>query len=182
MVNKAINVEKKRMATKTMVVLAMMSAVSIILSRFCVIYFTDQLRLSFGNVPIFIVGFLYGPAAGVLVGGVTDFIGSAVLSGYGWYPPLTVTPVIIGLMAGLLRGFVMSNLRLYRVIIVTLLTNALSTISWSTACLSWLYGTTFLTNLSIRLPFYLLVAVLEGIVLFALFKSGAFKKVLCDRK
>lgn len=173
--------EKRRMATKKMVILALLSAVSIILSRFCVIYFSDNLRLSFGNIPILIAGFIYGPIAGAMVGGVSDIIGSALLSGFGWYPPLTVTTVIIGVVAGSLRLLVLKKVKFYRVGIVTIIANALATIGWSTVCLTWLYGTPIWTLLAIRLPFYIGVAVLEALVIFALLKSNAFKTVLSDK-
>lgn len=172
--------EKRRMATKTMVTLALLSAISIILSRFCVIYFTDQLRLSFGNIPIIIAGFLFGPVAGAMVGGVTDIIGAAMMSGYGWYPPLTVTPIIIGLVAGSLRYFVLRKPRFYRIGLITILANLLATIGWSTVCLSWLYGTPVWTLITVRLPFYIGVAVLEAVVIFAMLRSGMFKYVLRD--
>lgn len=173
---------KRLMTTKMMIILALMSAISIILSRFCVIYITDQLRLSFGNIPVFVVGLLYGPVAGAAVGGVADFIGSALLSGYGWYPPLTVTPVLIGFIAGLFRRPVMNEPHFLRIAVMTVLANALASICWSTLCLSWLYGTPFLTNFSIRLPFYVIVALLEAIIIFMLFNSSAFKRILSDRK
>ncbi len=90
---------KNRFPTKTLVTMALMSAISIILSRFCVIYFTDSLRLDFGKIPIMITGLLFGPFAGAIVGFGTDLIGSLFLSGRGWYPPLALTPVVMGIVA-----------------------------------------------------------------------------------
>lgn len=173
---------KARFATKTLVTMALLAAISIVLSRFCVIYFTDSLRLSFGNIPIIITGLLFGPIAGALVGAVTDILGSLLFSGLGWYPPLTVTPVIIGLVAGLLRRFVLKRQQFYRFAAATLIANALGTICWSTFCLSKLYGTPFWTLAGVRVPFYIGVALLEALVIFVLFKSKVFSIILKDDK
>lgn len=172
----------KRITTRMMVALALLSAISIILSRFCVIYFTDNLRLSFGNIPILIAGLMFGPIAGALVGGVTDIIGSLLLSGLGWYPPLTITPVVMGLIAGLLRSFVMKNMKFYRVAITAFIANAIGTMFWSTLSLSWMRGVPVWSLAVVRVPFYIGVAVLEAFVLFVLLRSGAFKSVLHDKK
>ena len=154
--------------TKSLIVASLLSAVSIILSRFFVIYFNDSLRLSLGNIPILITGFLFGPVAGALVGAVTDILGSALFSGLGWYPPLTVTPVLMGLTAGLFRPLVMKNRRFLPILGSTLMANGLGTILWSTIALSRLYGTPFLSLVAVRIPFYIIVGTIEAVVLFGL--------------
>ena len=169
--------KKQVFNTKSLVAASLLSAVSIILSRFCVIYFTDSLRLSFGNIPILITGFLFGPVAGALVGAVTDILGSALFSGFGWYPPLTVTPVLIGLIAGLFRPLVMKNRRFLPILGSTLTANGLGTILWSTFALSRLYGTPFLSLAAVRVPFYIAVAVLEAGAIFGLFKANVFDTI-----
>ena len=169
--------KKQVFNTKSLVAASLLSAVSIILSRFCVIYFTDSLRLSFGNIPILITGFLFGPVAGALVGAVTDILGSALFSGFGWYPPLTVTPVLIGLTAGLFRPLVMKNRRFLPILGSTLTANGLGTILWSTFALSRLYGTPFLSLAAVRVPFYIAVAALEAGAIFGLFKANVFDTI-----
>ena len=172
---------EKRMTTKSLVILALLSAISIILSRFCVIYFTESLRLSFGNIPVIIAGIMFGPIGGAVMGGVTDVLGSTLMSGLGWYPPLTLTPILMGLIAGLLKQFVRKNTKFYKVLILTLAANGAGTMVWSTLSLSWLYGIPFMTQAVYRFPFYAGVAVLEAVIIFALIKSGAFKSQLFDK-
>ena len=172
---------KNRFPTKTLVTMALMSAISIVLSRFCVIYFTQSLRLSFGNIPILITGLLFGPIAGAVVGAGTDILGS-VISGLGWYPPLTLTPVIMGVAAGLFRGFVLKRRTYLRILPVTLTANTLGTICWSTYWLSRLYGNPLWTLLSVRAPFYIGIALLEALVIFILFKAKVFNPILRDSK
>ena len=173
---------RNRFPTKTLVTMALMSAISIVLARFCVIYFTDNLRLSFGNIPIMIVGLLYGPFAGAFVGVGTDLVGSLLLSGRGWYPPLTVTPVLMGVIAGLFRKYVLKKQTYTRILPVTLTSNILGTICWSTYCLSRLYGSPFKTLFAVRAPFYLGLSFIEALLIFALFKAKVFNPVLRDSK
>lgn len=172
----------KRMNTRTLVTIALLSAISIVLSRFCVIYFTNSLRLSFGNIPIIITGILFGPATGMLVGAVTDIVGSLLLSGAGWYPLLTVTPMLIGLVAGLLRRFVVRKPKLPYAVMITLAANFIGSICWSTYCLHLLYGMPIWTLVPVRAPFYIGVAILEACAIFALFKSRVFDTILRDKK
>ena len=164
--------------TKSLVTASLLSAVSIVLSRFCVIYFTDSLRLSFGNIPIMLTGLLLGPVAGATVGAVSDILGSALLSGFGWYPPLTVTPMLIGLAAGLFRKTVMKKRSFLPVLCTTLTANASGTMLWSTFCLSRLYGMPLLSLAAVRVPFYIAVAVVEAVVIFGLMKASALERII----
>ena len=53
-------------------------------------------------MPIALAGYFFGPIAGLMVGAVSDTVG-CLFSGYGWDPVLTVSPMLLGLFAGLLR-------------------------------------------------------------------------------
>ena len=93
---------------RRLALLAMLTAASIVLSRLCVIYLTPTLRVEFGNLPIFLAGLFLGPASGVIVGGLADVLG-ATLSGVVYCPPLTLAAMFIGLLAGLLRRWVLAK-------------------------------------------------------------------------
>ena len=142
---------------RRLALLAMLTAASIVLSRLCVIYLTPTLRVEFGNLPIFLAGLFLGPASGVIVGGLADVLG-ATLSGVVYCPPLTLAAMFIGLLAGLLRRWVLAKML------------------WTTYWLTVLYGTGFLPLLAVRVPLYLGVSLVEGFVVFRLVKSGAFRR------
>jgi len=168
--------KKRFLDTKTLVMLGLMTALSVILARFCVIYITPSIRISFGNIPIIISGMLFGPIPGMLVGGVADLLGSAVLSGYGWYPPLTVTPMLYGLVAGIMRFMVRRRgATVINTFIMIFPACVLGSWGWTTYFLHILYGNPIGTLLSVRIPLYIGITVLEAIVVFLLIKSGAFK-------
>lgn len=92
-----------RTHTRTLATLALLCAMEIVLARFCVIWITNSIKITFEAIPILTAGLLFGPVAGAVVGAVSDILGAGLLSGLGWLPVLTVTPTLLGVMAGLLR-------------------------------------------------------------------------------
>ena len=152
-------------STRTLVFLAFLTAVSILLARFCVIWITPSIRVSFGNIPILLAGILFGPAGGALVGLTADVLGSAFLSGLGWYPPITVSAVLTGVIAGLLKPLVLKEFSVFRIFAVDFAANSAASIGWTTFWLAKLYGSGFLALLSVRVPLYIGMSVLETILL-----------------
>lgn len=160
---------------RRLALLAMLTAGSIVLSRLCVIYLTPSLRVEFGSIPIFLAGLFFGPVSGAIVGGLADVLGTA-LSGLGFYPPLTLSAMFLGLMAGLLRRWVVAKPAFWKTWSLTLLADALAKMLWTTYWLNILYGTGFLPLLAVRAPLYLGISLAEGFVVFRLVKSGAFRQ------
>ena len=81
--------------------MALFTAMQVILSRFLGIQVNEGLRISFECIPILLAGLWLGPVSGMLVGCVSDVLGT-VLSGYGaYFPLLTLGPMLLGLLAGL---------------------------------------------------------------------------------
>lgn len=157
-----------------LVTMALFIAVSIVLSRFCVIWITNSIRISFGNIPIFLAGILFGPVAGGVVGGLSDIIGSGLLSGLGWYPPLTISPVLIGVLSGFLRVLILKKLTYPRTLAVVLLPNIAASMLCTTYLLHTLYGTPFPALLAVRVPLYGAIAIAESFIIYHLCKSKLF--------
>ncbi len=158
----------KRDRVYRLVVLAMLTAVSIILTRFLVIYLTNSIRISLGNIPIMLAGVWFGPVWGLVVGFVADVLGSTVFSALGWYAPMTVSPMVIGLVAGLLGRMVTSRNSVLRWCTLTLVCNIPTTMLWTTLCLSWMYGSPFWTLLPTRVALYVGIAIGEGLILYGM--------------
>jgi len=160
--------------TKILITCALLAALSIILTRFCTIYITNSVRISFGFIPIIVSGILFGPVSGILVGATADFVGSSFLSGFGWMPMLTVGPMIIGASAGLMRRVVMKKVTPLRMVAVIFPGMVVSSIGWTTYWLHVLYGQPLWALLSARIPLYLCITVLESIIIVILFRSRVF--------
>ena len=91
-----------RMATRVVATCALLCALSVVFARFTTVMPSAISRFSIEAVPIALAGYFFGPIAGVMVGAVSDTVG-CLFSGYGWDPVLTVSPMLLGLFAGLLR-------------------------------------------------------------------------------
>ena len=163
--------------TRTLVTLALLCAMQIVLARFCVIWITNSIRISFEAIPILVAGILFGPVAGALTGAVSDILGSAFLSGFGWMPQLTLTPLLLGLLPGLLRRFLLQKPNLPRFFAVCAPGFVLGSMLWTTWWLSILYENPLEVLLAARVPLYCVIGVLDIVVVYLLYRTGAFQRI-----
>lgn len=91
--------ETRRSSVRTLTVLALLIAMSIVFSRVLSIS-TGFVRFNLGSLPVLLAGIVFGPGAGFAVGTVADMIGG-VLSGYAINPLITLGAGAIGLVSGL---------------------------------------------------------------------------------
>lgn len=173
--------KKKYFTTKMIVTLALLIAMSIILERLLGFMPTENIRIAFGNLPIIAAGLLFGPIAGCIVGLLADFLGTTLFSPYPWFAPMTLTPVIMGVIPPLI-GMLLKK-RTYLVTFVTMILPAeiLGPMLWSNLSLRWLNGAPFLANLMFRAPFKVAIAIVDILMIFMLYKSGLFRALGLDR-
>ena len=88
-----------RTSVRTLVMLALLVAMSIVFSRVLSIS-TGFVRFNLGSLPVLLAALLFGPGAGFAVGAVADIIGG-VLAGYAINPLITLGAASIGLVGGL---------------------------------------------------------------------------------
>ena len=163
----------KKFNIRTLSMLSMLIAVSIVLSRLLGFYLTESLRVSFEYFPIIFAGIIFGPVAGAIVGGLSDFLGSTLFSGLGFFPPLIVGPILAGLLSGLFAKYIFKNkLDLWwKYIALVMSVDLLCNLLWGTYALSLLFGTPFLPYLAIRAPIKLCIAVADAHLVFAVHKA-----------
>ncbi len=160
----------KKINIKTLIIMALFAAISIILARFLVIWLTNSARISFGNIPVLLASLLLGPVAGGLTGAVADIVGALLFSGYSWYPPLTIPPILVGILPALLKPLLLKEISLWRIYLIIILTNLVTSIGLTTWILSGLYGTGFWELLALRAPIALAITLLEGPIVYILYK------------
>jgi len=85
---------------KALVRLALLVALEVVLSRFLSIN-TPYNKISFAFVPLALAGALYGPWAGLAVGGVADLLGATLFPQGPFFPGFTLTTALKGLVFGL---------------------------------------------------------------------------------
>ena len=168
----------KRMSTKMLVTLALLSAVEVVLARFIVPMPNPTMRFSIEAVPIILAGLLFGPAAGAAVGVVGDAVGS-LFSGYGYDPVFAVHPLLIGLSAGLMRFLVDKKLTYFRVLLTFLPAVALGSVLWQSYWLSFFYGThSFVWFLGSRAVQFAITSVVNAGVVYGVLKTGVLQRVI----
>ena len=160
----------KRINTRALVLIALFAAISIVLTRFLVVYLSNSVRISFGMIPVILASLLLGPLAGAFTGGVADILGSVLFSPLGWYPPLTISPVLIGILPALLKPLILKKVSIARIALIILLSEFLTSMTVTTYLLSGLYGTPYLDLLAVRVPIALAISAVETVLIFVLYK------------
>ncbi|MDD2373027.1 MAG: folate family ECF transporter S component [Syntrophomonadaceae bacterium] len=163
----------KKINTKSLVIMALFAAISIILARFLVVYLTNSVRINFGNIPIILVSLLLGPVAGGLTAAVADILGALLFSPLSWYPPLTIAPVIVGILPAVLKPMLLKKVNFWRIYSIILITDLIAGVGLTTYLLSKLYGTGYFELLAVRAPIALAVSLVEGLAVYILYKRLA---------
>ena len=171
------NQQKNQLDTRTMAILAMLTAISIVLTRFLVFQPMPSVRFELGNVPIMLAGFMFGPLSGMLVGAAADFVG-AIIRGQGFDIPLMLVPMFMGCMAGLLRNYIVNNPSYIKIVGFTLTVNIIGKMLWTTYWLSIIIGRPFMEMFPIRVGVYTIIPILEAAVILGLVSNVAFKRIV----
>ena len=90
----------KKITTKKLVTLALLTALEIVFSRFLSIN-AWNLKIGFNFLPIALAALLFGPLAGGLVGALGDFIGAILFPIGAYFPGFTFTAFLTGCCFGL---------------------------------------------------------------------------------
>lgn len=154
------NNAKPRISVGLMVVIALLTAVQIVLSRFLSIPLWN-IKIGFGFLPIMLAGILYGPLAGALVGGLSDFIGAILFPIGPYFPGFTLTAAISGAMFGWVLHKRQSFGRVCGVVLFNQLVLGLLINSF---WISVLYGSSYTGLLLSRLVQYAILVPVEVII------------------
>ena len=93
--------KKMRFDTKQLVIMALMVAMDIVLTRFLSIP-TPILRIGFGFLPVAVVAMMYGPISAALVAVLADIVGINFFSGATMFPGFTFSAFLVGIIYGVL--------------------------------------------------------------------------------
>jgi ECF transporter S component (folate family) len=134
----------------------LLTALSIVFTRLvAVIMIGSFVRLTFGTIPIYVAGLLFGPVVGGLVGGVADGLGFFVNSfGGAFIPHIFLASILRGVIPPLVVKVLGNNDRnwMFKVIGAIVVTELIASVWLTTAGLSWAFQTPFMANLMMRLP------------------------------
>ncbi len=151
-------------ATRNLVIMAVLVAVQVVLSRFASIT-AWNVKIGFGFVPVMLGGMLLGPLGGGIIGMVSDLIGSILFPSGAFFPGFTLTAFLTGVIFGL---FLQKKPDLPRLACAVVLNQLLCSLLLNTLWISILYGSSYLGLLSTRILqaiFYVVVQIGVGLLL-----------------
>ena len=99
-VNKNSQQGKKFFTVERMLVLALLIAIEVVMTRFLSLQ-QWNIRFSFGFIPVVIAAILYGPLASASVAACADFVGAILFPMGAYFPGFTLTAFFSGLTYGL---------------------------------------------------------------------------------
>ncbi|HPE95041.1 MAG TPA: folate family ECF transporter S component [Bacillota bacterium] len=168
--------QMKNKKVTVLVLLALFAALSIVLGKFLQIPIGDSIRISFENTTLLISGMLFGPWAGAITGIVADLLGS-VLKGYSINPVITLGAASIGLISGFMFRLTARKATYVNMLLCVMTSHIIGSVVIKSLGL-YLWYSTPLTVLAIRLPVYICIGALESYIICLLFKKGVFSRYL----
>ena len=168
--------------TYALTVCALLTALSVVLARLLTIIPSEVSRFSLEAVPILLAGLLFGPVPGAAVGFAADFIG-CLFSPFGYNPIFCLPPMLYGLWAGLLRGYVWARPTIWRTALAVFPAALCGSVLWQSAALALVYGgeakmAFFLTRLASRSIQFAVTGVIDTAVVWLLLRRNALSPVL----
>ena len=168
--------------TYALTVCALLMALSVILARLLTIIPSEISRFSLEAVPILLAGLLFGPVPGAAVGFAADFIG-CLFSPYGYNPIFCLPPILYGLWAGLLRGYVLARPTIWRTALAVFPAALCGSVLWQSAALALVYGgeaklAFFLTRLASRSIQFAVTGVIDTAAVWLLLRRNALSPVV----
>ena len=158
--------EKKMSRTHRLVLMAMLTAVQIVLSRFLSINLWN-LKIGFAFVPIALAGMLLGPVSAGLTGVVADLIGATLFPRGTFFPGFTLTAFITAFGYGF---FLHKKQDMPHILAAVLFSEIIGTLLLNTKWLSILYGTPFMPIFITRVGQAVGMGIVEVIVIKILAK------------
>ena len=154
------------------VVMAMLTAISIICGKYLAIRGGDVMRFSLENMPIIFAGMAFGPVAGAVVGAVADLLG-CVLVAYTINPIVTLGAISIGVVSGILPMILKKTKASSHLTtaLTVLASHIVGSVIIKTIGLSAYYAMPFHVLVLWRLINYLIVGALDAVIVHVLLSN-----------
>ena len=174
-------VARPAFSTYSLTACALLTAMSVVLARVLTLIPAETTRISLEALPIVLAGLLCGPIPGALVGFAADLIG-CLFSPFGYNPIFCLPPILYGLLAGLVRRYVLEKSTLPRTALAFFPAALLGSVLWQSMALALVYGgeakeAFFLAKLVSRGIQFALTASVDTLIVWLLLRRGALSGV-----
>lgn len=147
--------------THRLVIMALLVAISVILSRFLSIS-AWNLKIGFAFIPVVMAGILFGPISAGIVAALADFLGATLLPIGQFFPGFTLTAFITGILFGV---FLYKKTTMKNIVIASILTQIIGSLLLNTLWISMLYGTPFWALMPTRIVQTCVMTVIQIILI-----------------
>ena len=158
---------------KILAVSALFAAISFICGKFLAISIGETIRFSFENLPLMLVGFMFGPTVGAITAVTADIVG-CLLRGYAINPILTFASAFIGFFSGLVFNALIRSKLSVRITAAVAFCHFFGSILLKTIGLSVWLGYPFFVTLLSRSLNYVIVFAAELPILILILKNKQF--------
>jgi ECF transporter S component (folate family) len=160
--------------TKVLVFVGLLISMDIILTRF-LSFQALTIRVDFGFIPVSMLSMLFGPVIGGIGAGLADILGMVVAPKGPYFPGLTLTALLRGVIFGLV--LYKREKTFGRIAAAVLLTTIITDLGLNTLCLSMLYNKAVSVFLAGRLIKSAIMLPVQILMVYAVWNSvGAFVK------
>ncbi|WP_300276984.1 folate family ECF transporter S component [Peptacetobacter sp.] len=166
-----------KITTKDMVIMSLLIAITIVLSRFLSIS-TPIIKIGFSFVPITIAGILYGAKYTMLISIIADLIGATLITG-DFFPGFTVTTALVGIVYG---KFLYNKSKSVKNIVLCVVIANLIELILNTGNIYLLSGYGFLATLPVRSFKALLMIPIKALVIYNVSYPIASMKNMVSKK
>ena len=139
--------QTKVSATHRLVIMALLVAITVIISRFFSIS-TWNIKIGFAFLPVVLAGMILGPISAAIVAALADFIGATLFPIAAFFPGFTLTAFFTGLLFGL---FLHKKADLKNIILASFATQIICSLLLNSYWISIISGTPFLVLMPARL-------------------------------
>ncbi|MCQ2456186.1 MAG: folate family ECF transporter S component [Clostridia bacterium] len=183
---------KKNLHLRRLCCLALLTAVEIVLNRFCSIN-TSALKIGFSFVPIVVAASVFGPLGGAVSYGLADLIGAILFPIGTYHPGFTVCAALMGFTYGIFLctpnkwsgkfALKWKKIRFFpNVIVPAVVNNLVFGLVINTCWVAMLYGSkTYFGWFVYRLPEYAVLIPLNVVLIPLLLKLSDELKRQLDR-
>lgn len=163
-----------RFDTKTIVMMGLLIAIEVILSRFASISVWN-LKIGFGFVPLVIAAILMGSVKAGIVGALADLVGATLFPIGAYFIGFTITNFLTGFVYGL---FLYKKQSLTRTIIAVAINHFILSSLLNTLWISVLYGSPYLPLFVTRILKSAVMAPIHVFIIHVLSKTSLRSLVL----
>ena len=140
--------ENIKTTTIKVAIFAILIALQVVIAQFLTIH-TEILKISLSFIPMVIAGRMFGFIGAGLIAGIGDVLQAFLFPVGAWFPPITITTVLIGMVFGL---FFKNGTNFVRVLIAVLITELVFSMFITPIWLTMLQGIDYWFIVFSRLP------------------------------